>query len=135
MAGEKGYNGRELRIVRAGIVLAQVQTKSVPHIREPVDVTTDDDDGWRRLLDFPGRRAIDVTVEGVTTINNRQFLEDDWLGNVMTDIEIHHPDGTVEVAQDGFFLSALEFSGEEDGHVPFTATYQSSGAIDVIEGT
>lgn len=126
---EIGYNGRSLRIVRNGLVIAQVQTKSVPHTREPVEVTTDDDDGWRRLLPYPGRRAVDINCDGVASENNYALLRDEWLGNVMSDVEIHHADGAVESCEDGFFLSSLEFSGEEEGHVAFSAAWQSSGPV------
>ena len=132
---EHGFNGRELKILRNGIAFAQVKTKSVPHVRESVDVTTDDDDGWRRLLPAPGRRALDVQVEGVANPVGLEFMLNDWLLDAFSDIQIHYPNGAVATCEDGFVLSALEWSGDEKAHVAFKATLQSSGPVQVIGGS
>lgn len=126
-----GYNGRDFVIQLAGTKIAAVTTKSATRGREAVDVTTDDDDGNRRLLPKPGSRSLDVSVEGVTTSNNWTDLRGLADSDSFADITILNPDGSEETAEDGFFLSSLEWSGEQDGSVTFTAELQSSGPITI----
>jgi predicted secreted protein len=129
-----GFNGRAFRIMRGTVaaplgVIAAVRTKSATRAREPVDVTNDDDNGNRVLLPEPGVRSIDVSVEGVASVDNYNWMIASWNGNVMDDIFIENADGSTEEAADGFFLSSLEHSGESAGDVAFTAQFMSSGAI------
>lgn len=135
MSEQNGYNGRDFVIKRNGTKIAAVTTKSSTRNREAVDVTTDDDDGNRRLLPKPGSKSLDVSIEGVVTSNNwtvlRSMAEDD----VLEDVTLLNPDGSEETAEDGFFLSSLERSGEHDGRVSFTAELQSSGPINVSNPT
>lgn len=127
----KGYNGRDFEIHLDGTKIAAVTTKSATRGREAVDVTTDDDDGSRRLLPKPGSRSLDVSVEGVVTSNNWTTLRGLADSDTFADITIVNPDGSEETAEDGFFLSSLEWEGEQDGRVGFTLELQSSGPITI----
>jgi len=130
----EGYNGRDF-LIKTGsptpTAIAAVTTKSATRNREPVDVTTDDDDGNRRLLPMPGTRSLDVSVEGVVTANNWSTLREMADSDTFADITIENPDGTTETADDGFFLTSLEWTGEQSGSVTFTASLQSSGPITI----
>lgn len=126
-----GYNGRDFEIHIDGVKIAAVTTKSATRGREAVDVTTDDDDGNRRLLPKPGSRSLDVSVEGVVTDQNWTTLRNAADSDTFETITIVNPDGSEETAADGFFLSNLEWSGEQDGRVAFTLELQSSGAITI----
>lgn len=126
-----GYNGRDFEIHLAGTKIAAVTTKSATRGREAVNVTTDDDDGNRRLLPKPGSRTLDVSVEGVVTSNNWSDLRGLADSDVFADITLVNPDGSEEDAEDGFFLSNLEWQGEQDGRVGFTMEVQSSGPITI----
>lgn len=124
-----GYNGRQVVINLAATPIAAVQSKSLTHNRSAVDVTTDDDQGWRRLLPEPGSRSIDGSIEGVVTVDNFENIMTEWEGNVISDITLDYPDGSSSAAADGFFLGNLEITGEQDGYVAFTAEIQSSGEV------
>jgi predicted secreted protein len=126
---EIGYNGRALLVKYLGAVIAAVISKSAPHSRELVNVTSDDDDGWRRLLPEPGGRSLNLSVEGVVSAANLAFFLEQWLGNVMTGITLEYPDGQEASAEDGFGLASFEVSGQQDAHVAFTAEFQSSGPV------
>lgn len=127
-----GYNGRKLNILKGGTKIAAVMSKTVTHNREPVEVTNDDSDGNRTVLPDPGLRSIDVSVNGVTTSENYQDFLTTWNGKTLSDITIQHADGSTEEAEEGFFLGNLEFSGEHNGHVAFTASLMSSGPVTQI---
>jgi len=126
-----GYNGRALRVVLDGNVIAAVQSKTGTLSRTPVDVTNDDSDSFQRFLPTPGRRGVDISVSGVATVDNYQNFLADWAGDVLKDVELHNPDGSIIAAEDGFFLGNLELTGEHEGAVTFTATLQSSGPVAV----
>jgi predicted secreted protein len=128
---ELGYNGRALKIRKDGVVIAAVRTKTITHGREPVDVTSDDSNSNRTLLPVPGMRQLDVSIEGVSTVDNYQDFLTNWNGDLFQDVTIEHPDGSIEEAEHGFFLGNLEQTGEYNGHVAFTAQLMSSGAMTV----
>lgn len=124
-----GYNGRDFEIHLEGEKIAAVTTKSATRGREAVDVTTDDDDGNRRLLPKPGSRSLDVSVEGVVTASNWTILRGLAESDELADVTVVNPDGSEEDAEDGFFFGNLEWEGEQDGRVGFTVELQSSGMI------
>lgn len=126
-----GYNGRDFTVELNGATIAAVSSKTKTLSRSPVDVTTDDSDGWRTLLPFPGNRFVDVSVEGVATSANYQILLDEWAGTVNSTVVIRNANGSSMSAANGFFLGNVEFSGEQDAHVAFTAQLQSSGAVTI----
>jgi predicted secreted protein len=119
-------NGRELKILKNNVPIAGVRTKTVAIAGEPIDITSDDDLGYRTMLAEAGTYSIDLTVEGVT--------KDDVLRSViltggsllLTDITIEYPDGS-NIAGD-FFLASVEDSGEYADALTFSASLQSSGA-------
>ena len=127
----QGYSARSFYINLDGTRIAAVRTKGSTFAREPIDTTTDDDDGWRELLGEPGRRSVDANVAGVMTSVNSAALLAEWEGNLNSTIEIVLPDGRSVAAAEGFALSNLEFSGEETGPTTFSATLQSSGEVTV----
>jgi predicted secreted protein len=126
---EIGYNGRALKVLRGGIVIAAVRSKTATHSREPVDVTTDDSNGDRTLLPAPAIRAIDLSVEGVATVDNYQAFLSSWKLDAFLDVSVLHADGSIEEAQEGFFLGNVEFTAEYNGAVMFTAQLMSSGPV------
>jgi predicted secreted protein len=127
-----GYNARgTFTVLLDDTVIAAISSKSFTHAREPIDTTNDDSDGWRVLLPIPGVRSVDASIEGVATIDNYQILLAEWSGVVNSDVTLRNADGSTMEAEYGFFLGSLEFSGEKDGHVAFTASIQSSGEITI----
>lgn len=117
--------GRELLIKKGVAVLASVRTKTVSINKEPVDITTDDDDGFRRLLSVVGQKSIDLSVEGLTTDAVLRALILDGGSILLTDITIEYPNGGV--IDGDFALVTHEESGTYNDAVTFSATLQSSG--------
>lgn len=128
---EKGYNARDLKIFldegEGPVLIAAVQSRDIARPREAVDVSNDDSDGWRRLLGKPGTRAIDVSIEGVATVDNYERFLVKWNGATLEDVTLAHPDGSTETGD--FFLSNLQHQGSHEEHVAFTAELQSADAI------
>lgn len=118
-------NGRDLAIKLDATLIAMVRTKSVSINREPIDVTTDDDAGWRALLAEPGERQVDLSVSGVAGDGTLRDLsmEDPAVLSAMT---IEWPNGDSMTGD--FFLNSYSESGEYNGSITFDASLQSSGA-------
>jgi predicted secreted protein len=122
-----GYNGRKLLVKIGSTLIAAVQSKEITRAREAVDVTNDDDDGWRTLLPDPGMRTIDLSIEGVATAANYADILERWNGDTMESITLESPDGTTETGS--FFLSNLTNGGEHNGNITFSAQLMSSGPV------
>jgi TP901-1 family phage major tail protein len=119
-------SGRDLIIKRNGTKIASVTTKNFSVNNEPIDITTDDDSGFRTLLDVSGVRTIDASVEGV-------YIDDTLLSEaagasptLITADEIVLPSAATITGN--FRLNNIDITGEVAGRVEFSATLQSSGA-------
>lgn len=126
--------GRELLIKKGAAVIAGVRTKSFSFAGEPIDITTDDDTGFRTLMAESGQEAIDISVEGLTkdTVLRAAALTGS-AGLMLTDVTIEFPKtGTQAISGDtisgNFFLASLEESGTYNDAMTFSASLQSSGA-------
>lgn len=128
----QGYNARgTFAVLLDDTVIAAVDSKSFTMNREGIDTTNDDSNGWRVLLPTPGSRSVDASIEGVATTANYSVIRDEWAGVVNSAITLRNGDGTTMEAEFGFFLGSLEYSGEKDGYISFSASLQSSGAVTI----
>ena len=123
--------GRKLVIKRDEEKIGAVVSKSISINNEPIDVTTDDDSGFRTLLPESGVRSIDISVEGVL---KRDELVMDAAGNGATliqPVEIEFPSG---MTIGGYFrLNSYDISAETNGRVQFSGTLQSTGEWSVTD--
>ena len=117
--------GRELLIKKGVSVIAGVRTKTVTINGEPIDVTTDDDSGFRTLLASAGLRSIDLSVEGVTKDATLRAIVAGVSSQLLTDISIEYPNG--DTIDGDFYLVNIEESGEYQDALTFSASLQSSG--------
>lgn len=124
-----GYNERTFIVKLSGTKIAAVTGKSATFAKDPVDVTTDDDDAWRRLLPLSASRSMDGSFEGVVTTNNFASLMTLYENDTFAAITLEAPSGDVWSAEDGFFFNNIQVSGAKGGYVAFTASIQSSGEV------
>ena len=125
-------SGRKLLIKRNGNIIAGVRTKGVTFNREPVDITNDDDDGWRGVLAEPGEKQLDLSVGGVSkddTLRAIAFADP----AVLEDMTLEFPDGGL-IAGD-FFVSNYSETGNYNEAITFEASFQSSGVITYTPAT
>ena len=120
----KGYSGRQLVIRKDGEKVGGIQTKSFTIENEPIDVTTDDDNGIRKLLsDFAGTRSIDMNFDGM--FKDELLVENAQNGTNFTDTwEIELPSGGMISCE--FFFTSLEVSGEHEDAVEISGEAQSA---------
>lgn len=118
--------GRELLVKKGSVVLAGIRTKGVSINNEPIDITSDDDAGYRTLLDDAGTMSVDLSVEGITKDAVLRAAASAGTGLMLTDITVEYPDGAT-LAGD-FYLASIEETGTYNEAVTFSASLQSSGA-------
>lgn len=120
--------GRELLVKNGSTVLAGVRTKGAAINNEPIDITSDDDLGYRTMLSDAGTMSVDLSVEGVTKdAIFRTLAATGGTGLMLTGITLEYPDGGI-LAGD-FFLNSFEETGAYNEAMTFSASLQSSGAF------
>ena len=117
--------GRNVTLTWGGAGIAGVKEKSFTLNNEPIDITSDDDGGWRTILDEPGQKQVELKVSGVT--KDRQLIAD-WFANSLRQAAVlTHEDGA-KISGD-FFLSEYSDKGNFKDAVSFDATLMSTGTI------
>lgn len=119
-----GFSGRKLVIKKDGVIIGGIRTKSFTIENEPIDVTSDDDDGVRKLVKTDaGNRQIDISFDGVfkdealiAAAEGGQAFTDTWTIELPTG-------GDIECE---FFFTSLEVSGEYEDAVEISGEAQSA---------
>lgn len=129
-----GVKGRSIVVRRGGVNLAGVRTKSITINGAPIDVTSDDDDGIRKLMDQPGQLDISISVSGIAlneTLRNEALSTSDRVAATQfiytTGFEGSPADTHGWIGE--FFLASYAETGEYQGAVTFEAEFQSAGAV------
>lgn len=128
-----GIRGRAVRVLRGGVVIAGVRTKSISIAGSPIDVTNDDDDGVRKLMDQPGQVDVSITVSGVAVGNGLRAEAISTTDRVQpTNFQFQgfegSPDNTHGFSGE-FFLASYTETGEYQGAVTFESEFQSAGPV------
>ena len=117
--------GRKLKLMRGGSAIAGLRTKGVAVAGEPIDVTTDDEEGFRTLLGEPGTKTVDISFEGITKDADLRAAILTGTSLLLDDVTIEYPNG--DTLSGDFFLNSLEESGAYNEAMTFTGSLQSSG--------
>lgn len=129
MANINAFSGRDILFyVGDGTSGAKIcaRSKTLTIGSESIDITQDCDGAFRRLMDEPASRFLDMAVEGVLT-------QDDWLLQALgTTSNVFLNKYTMVISDVGsitgdFFISNYELGAPHDDAVTFSATVQSSG--------
>jgi len=129
-----GHNGRELTIDWDSVTLVGVRTRTYSITNDYVDVTTDDDSGWRTLLADPGVRSVEVTAGGICS--DQVLIAEIMKANISGEpLDVNLPTASGAKLNGTFVVSSFEGSGEHDGAYEFSATFMSSGAVTYTAGT
>lgn len=117
--------GRALALEWGATPVAGVREKSIALNGEPIDVTDDDDDGWRALLaDEAAQNEVTISVNGVTKDDT---LRAAWFGTRTSAMTVTFPDGGT--ISGNFFLQSYTETGAYNDAVTFEAEFQSSGIV------
>lgn len=120
------FVGRKAILSKGATVVAAIRTKTVSINNEPVDITSDDDSGFRTMLADPGTKSLDMTVEGV--IKDATLLT---VAMSSTDIleafSILLP--TIGTLAGDFVVTGFETGAPYNEAATFSCTLQSSGTF------
>lgn len=98
---------------------------------EAVDVTNNDSNGWRTLLDAAGVNGIDIPISGVL---QNDTLRADAINGATIGSGLRMQAATLERADGStltgnWYLQGYSETGAHDGEITFQATLMSSGPI------
>lgn len=115
--------------VGTGTPVAGMRTKTITINNEAVDITTDDDQGWRSLLgDDPALRSIDISVEGI--LKDAALIELATTGGSGLISEYELAIQGLGVFTGDFHIGSLELGAPYNEAVTFSCTISSSGPMD-----
>ena len=127
-----GAASRDLLIKKNDVPLLGINSKSMAIAKEPIDVTTDENNGYRLLLAQAGTKSLDISFSGVTKDTLLRSLIMTEQSQLLTDISIQYPPYGAQSAGDTitgdfYFNGFTENGGGSDGAIEFDGTLQSSG--------
>lgn len=120
-----GFMGRSIILTWGGDEIPGVREKGIKLDGAPIDVSSDEDNGWMTILSEPGEKKVEISLSGVT---KSPHLKADWFaGQHEKAVSIEYPDGRVLSGQ--FFLSSFSEKGPYKDATTFEATLVSNGEI------
>ncbi|MBL4612138.1 MAG: hypothetical protein JKY91_00185 [Emcibacter sp.] len=127
-----GAASRDLLVEKNNVTLLGINSKSISIAKEPIDITTDEDNGYRTLLAQAGTKSLDISFSGVTKDTLLRALVMTEQSQLLTDISIQYPPYGAQAAGDTitgdfYFNGFTENGGGSDGAIEFDGTLQSSG--------
>lgn len=111
-------------------LVAGIREKGITLGGEAIDITNDDSNGWRALLDAAGVNSVDISCSGVL---ENDTLRADWFAGASTAdrrmqaATFEFPDGATIAGE--FYLQGYSETGSHDGEVTFECTFMSNGAV------
>jgi len=124
---------RDLIIKKNSVRWLGITSKGVSIAKEAIDITSDEDNGFRTLLDDVGSKTLDISFSGVTKDTTIRTLINTDGSQLYTDITVEFPPVGAQTTGDtisgSFFLNSVsETGGDSNGTISFDGALQSSGA-------
>jgi TP901-1 family phage major tail protein len=126
------FVGRKAILKKGLTTIAAVRSRTVTINNEPVDITSDDDNGFRTLLQDPGTKTLDISFEGVA--KDATMLTDVMSASDILDaFSILFP--TIGTLAGDFVVASFEIGAPYNEAGTFSCTLQSSGAFTFTAAT
>ena len=117
--------GRAITLTWDGAAIQGVREKGVALNGEAIDITSDEDDGWRTLLDVPGQNEVNITLSGVT---KSTVLRAAWFSGSRTEtVVVTYPSGGSFTGS--FYLASYSEAAPYNDAFTFDAELQSTGEV------
>lgn len=119
--------GRIVTVTLDTVAIAAVRTKSLTINNSPINVTTDDESGIQELLDVPGEKAVEISVDGIldTDVLADLALNANPTGNMV----FTYPGTPGYTITGDFFMSSYSEGIPYNEATTFTASFSSTGAV------
>jgi len=109
-----------------GAAVIGLRTKSININNESIDITSDDDNGFRTLLnEDPAERSIDFSAEGILKDDALIELASAGGSLLISEYEMNIPG--IGKFEGDFYFGSIEIGAEYNEAVTFSAEIQSSG--------
>ena len=123
---------RDLIIKKNAVRWLGITSKGVSIAKEAIDITSDEDNGYRTLLDDVGSKTLDISFSGVTKDTTIRTLINTDGSQLYTDITVEFPPVGAQTTGDtisgSFFLNSVsETGGDSNGTISFDGALQLSG--------
>lgn len=128
MAGPSAGIG--LLVKKAAATIAGIQATSIKFALDPIDITSQDDAGFRKLLNAHTNQRFSITGSGVEKDGVLLTLwGDPATTKYLTDVTFTIPTqgASTDVYTGDVLLTAFEITGEHNGAVMFNFTMESAG--------
>jgi predicted secreted protein len=118
--------GRAIAFTWNGVAIPGVRSKAIKRNGAAVDVTSDENQGVRKLLENKSAQDnIDLSISGITKV--RTLMQDWHAGTRTRAVVITFPDGST--LSGNFFLQDYTDTGPYNEAITFEAELLSDGAI------
>lgn len=125
-----GFVGRSIALTWAGAAVAGVREKKKSLSGAAVDVSSDEDNGWRELLEVAQQNEVNLSLSGVTKSDT---LRSAWFdGSRTATATLTYPDGGV--LSGTFYLASYNETGAYNNATTFDCELQSSGEVTYTPG-
>lgn len=120
-----GFKGREIIATWKGFSLGGVRQKGVAMNGAPINMTSDEDNGWQLLYTASAEDQVTITISG---IHKDYRLEHDWINRQRTGaFTLEYPSGAL--ISGTFFMANYNGTGPYNDAVTFEAAFHSSGQV------
>lgn len=113
-----------------GDTILGVREKGIECSGEAIDVTSDENNGWRTLLSEAGQNEVTISLSGVTKDNR---LKTAWFTNRTQPVFLTYPDGGV--LSGNFYLQSYTDTGPYNDATTFEVELVSTGAVTFTAGS
>lgn len=126
------FAGRSVAFTWNGSSISGIREKGISLAGEPIDITSDEDSGWRSLLtDVPSQNEVGISLSGVVKVDT---LRAAWFSGARTKtVTLTYPDGGT--LSGTFVLSSYNETGNYKDATTFDATLMSSGTVTYTPGS
>lgn len=119
------FLGRSIALTWGGSAIGGVREKKPSLAGGPVDVSSDEDNGWRALLEEAAQNEVNLSLSGVTKSSS---LRADWFAGTRTKaVVLTYPDGAV--ISGTFYLASYNETGSYNNATTFDCELQSTGVV------
>lgn len=130
MPAGDGTLGRKIIFTWNGETVDGVREKGIACAGEPINVSDDDSDGIRQLLDEAGESTVDISLSGVL---KSEVLATDWFaGDRVGAVTMTYPNG--RVISGDFFLASYNETGTYNDATTMEASLQNTGEVGFVAG-
>lgn len=119
--------GRRVILSVAGTPIAACKTKSLKINREVIDISSDDDGAWKKLLSGDlSSKSVEISCDGIA--KNITLLTSALTTDTELALTMEFP-GLAEELSGNFMMTAYELGAPSGDAVTFSATFSSSGEV------